>query len=163
MDELEIDPSLLDEVVAEAEQEANEPPLALQELAERMTKIILASPKAELMILEMENLEVVRKDGLHRRESFIGGEAFSLIGAVASNDGRVLNWVYRPEYACGFESLLLREHDAHRMTGMKVWLDGALADLMVERVGLFKQQQDEAERAKIGSRSEYKKIGFGSW
>lgn len=176
MDELEIDDALLEEVIGEVSSEGAEPDLTLQRLSEMLIDRIHEAthefrekcndPEAErrLMLTESENLTVVRKDGMYRRESFIGGEEFALQGAYASKNGRTLYWVFRPLYACSFAVLHVDEADAPRiMNGMSKWLKEELAPLMEMRADLFRNEQEKREREAITSRPEYQAMVGHSW
>lgn len=175
MDELEIDDALLEEVIGEVSDGGAEPPLSLQRLAELLTDRIYETDQKfreacgdqeaerKLMLSESENLNVVRKDGLFRRESFIGGEEFALQGAYASKNGKTLYWVFRPLYVCGFKVLHVDEAEVGRlMNGWKKRAEEDLADLLDQRTQLFKDEQTRLEREAINSRPEYQMNG-GSW
>lgn len=168
MDNLEIDPSLLEEVLEEAEQqEANEPPSSLEELCIRIMDVIeeydLDGAKRSIMLTEGGNYTVVRPDGLYRKKALVGGEEFTLYGAYAGKDGKTLYWVLKPTFPCDFTVMHVPEADQHLLAGISVWTEGELKDLLAERKSIFQQQQAEAERAVIGSRDKYKAMGFGTW
>lgn len=169
MDDLEIDPTLLEEVVDEAElQEASEPPSSLEELCSRITSVIEdveaeAEKKRLIMLTEGGSYTVVRKDGLYRKRPMVGGEEFVLYSCYAGKDGKTLHWVLQPTFPCDFAVMHIPEAEQGKLSGLSAWTHNELRELLAERQGIFKAQQAEAERKLIGSRDEYKDIGFGTW
>ena len=183
MDDIEVDPSLLDQiveevddaelaaVVAQAEERevaATTPPLA--RLGELLTDKIIetndalkeSSRKLTITLVEAGSFTVVREDGLYRHTNLIGGEEFELVAAFGGKDEKTLYWVMRPLFSCNFRVLHFSENDAKKFAGLNAW-DGQLGELLKTRNELRQNAAAERERARIGSHEQYKEMGFGSW
>ena len=182
MDELEIDPSLLEEVIEEVNEEElaaiaaeaaaldGEEPTTLSRLAELLTDRIMevnallneSGQKRTMVLVEASSCTVLREDDLYRRVNLIGGEEFELVAAYASKDDKTLYWVLRPTFSCNFLTMHLAESDMKKVAGFNNWSD-QLSGLLEERNELRRNAAAERERTRIGSHQEYKEMGFGSW
>lgn len=145
------------------EPKKTEEELALDGLAQEMTKVMQASTET-FMLAAPITLTVRKSNGGYSKQAHMGMEDFQPVSAYLGKRGKMI-FVFKPVMVADYSEMEMDEQQAFaNLNGFKDFMRENVGDLQKMQSEVKQNMAKKAEEEKLASRAEeYKELGFGSW